>query len=498
MSMTIPQLQLISEELSPKLSLGVVRKVISIDPKTFCFELRIPGENLFPLFSLSTSFARFLNEAQRPKKEKVPSSFSLLLKKELLNSRSESFKSSKKDRWLEWTFNTLDGPRYLVAELSDRHGNIFLLDKKRNILGSLLPNKSTRRELVVSKRYQPPAPLPEEIFNRLNQDNFKLEQLPPDGSRNEKLCQHFNNLIEENRLQTLRQKLGKRIRAEIKQLKRREKAITKDLNKAIEAQQYRKWGELLQSVYGQIKKGEPEVQVVDYYHPQQERITIQLDQRLDLSENVQRYFKLYRKFSGAIDQIENRLQDCQNALETLQIVETESLSESELLSITEDLEIKNFLKPIRPTQSSKTKQRSSPALPYREFLSLSGKKILVGKGGKHNDALSLRVAKGNDLWLHALDWPGAHVLVRLEKKEAIDEESLLDAATLAAFYSKGTKSQKECIGTTLDIGYTRAKNIRKPKGFPPGRVSYVEAKTLSIRIEEDRLARLLDRKGAPS
>jgi predicted ribosome quality control (RQC) complex YloA/Tae2 family protein len=116
----------------------------------------------------------------------------------------------------------------------------------------------------------------------------------------------------------------------------------------------------------------------------------------------------------------------------------------------------------------------------------------VGRGGKDNDALSLKVARGNDLWLHAHNWAGAHVVVRLRRDQEVPEQLLLDAATLAAFYSKGRND------TVIEVTYTRAKNVRKPKGLPPGRVTVAGGKTLALRIEPARLQRLLGREADAS
>ena len=113
----------------------------------------------------------------------------------------------------------------------------------------------------------------------------------------------------------------------------------------------------------------------------------------------------------------------------------------------------------------------------------------MGRGGRDNDALSIRVARGNDMWLHAHDWAGAHVVVRLGRSEELDHETLLDAATLAAHYSKGRDD------TVVDVIYTRAKHVRKPKGLPPGRVTVANTRGIAVRIEQERLKRLFDAAG---
>ncbi len=125
------------------------------------------------------------------------------------------------------------------------------------------------------------------------------------------------------------------------------------------------------------------------------------------------------------------------------------------------------------------------ALPYRSFASLAGAPILVGKGAEENDALTLTVAHGNDLWLHARGVAGAHVVVRLARGKAPDQETLLDAAHLAVHFSDARGAP------VVDVAYTRAKYVRRSKGAPPGAVTYSQEKVLPLRVEPARLERLL-------
>jgi len=110
---------------------------------------------------------------------------------------------------------------------------------------------------------------------------------------------------------------------------------------------------------------------------------------------------------------------------------------------------------------------------------------MVGKGAKDNDHLSMRIARGNDLWLHVDGASGAHVVVRLPKKTPVDSETLLDAATLAAHYSKRKND------TVVEVRYCRKADLRKPKGVAPGAVNVLRSKTVSVRLEQQRLDRLM-------
>ena len=124
------------------------------------------------------------------------------------------------------------------------------------------------------------------------------------------------------------------------------------------------------------------------------------------------------------------------------------------------------------------------AKPYREFESFDGLPILVGKSAKDNDALTLKVAKPDDLWLHARGTPGSHVVVRLDKGIQVPHETLRDAATLALWYSDLKKSGKG------EVIYTLRKFVKKGKGLKPGAVMVDREKSVWIELKTDRLERL--------
>jgi predicted ribosome quality control (RQC) complex YloA/Tae2 family protein len=130
-------------------------------------------------------------------------------------------------------------------------------------------------------------------------------------------------------------------------------------------------------------------------------------------------------------------------------------------------------------------KRDVALAPYRLFRSASGVAILVGRNAEGNDALTVKVARGNDVWMHARGRAGAHVVVRVEKGKAPDGETVLDAAHLAAHFSDARGEPQ------VDVAWTRAKHVRKVKGAAPGAVTYSQDRTLLLRIEGLRIERLL-------
>lgn len=151
------------------------------------------------------------------------------------------------------------------------------------------------------------------------------------------------------------------------------------------------------------------------------------------------------------------------------------------------LEVRAAVRPAQaPIKGPKGEIRTR--LPYREIIAIGARVVLVGKTSADNDELTTKVARAHDLWLHARGMPGSHVVVPLEKGETIEPQLLIDAATLAAHFSDARGEEK------VEVSYVERRHVRKKRGSPPGSVQVERDKTLLVRIEPDRLARLLSGK----
>lgn len=121
----------------------------------------------------------------------------------------------------------------------------------------------------------------------------------------------------------------------------------------------------------------------------------------------------------------------------------------------------------------------------RKFRTVDGRVVWVGRSASDNDVLSIRLARGGDGWLHVAHQTGSHVLIRVGSGgEEISRESWLDAAHLAVYYSKARH------GARVGVDYTRARHVRKERGSPAGQVVLSRHETMTVRMEEGRLARL--------
>lgn len=140
----------------------------------------------------------------------------------------------------------------------------------------------------------------------------------------------------------------------------------------------------------------------------------------------------------------------------------------------------------RRTAVAVRKQVRAEDTRFRRYTSAEGYPVFVGKDNRSNDELTCRFARGNDVWLHVGGGrTGSHVLVRLPKGKTASLETLLDAATLAIHFSKARGQDR------VDVIYTPAKHVRKPRGSPPGTAVPVDPRTLTVRADPERLKRLL-------
>lgn len=257
-----------------------------------------------------------------------------------------------------------------------------------------------------------------------------------------------------------------------------------ELSSAEKMEEYRRMGEALNANLYQLKKGMEQAVLPDWSSPDGGTITVPLDIRLTPGQNAQRYFKKYQKARAAreiaAEQRDKTLSEI-DYLEGMLLDVDKCVGESELEEIRQELVRTGYMKRI----TNRRQQRQLPqSKPYR-YLSADGIEILVGKNAAQNDRLTLG-AKPDELWLHAKDMPGSHVIVRCEGE--IPRNTLKQAALLAAWYSKGQRS------SLVPIDYTQRRYVKKPSGAAPGKVIYTHHKTAYMTPEEQeiRSIQLLD------
>jgi predicted ribosome quality control (RQC) complex YloA/Tae2 family protein len=288
--------------------------------------------------------------------------------------------------------------------------------------------------------------------------------------------------------------LRRALRGAQKRLERSLAKIGRDLGRAQDADGDRRRGDLIKTILGRVEVGASHVDAVDYAAEGCPTVRVPLDPSKDAVTNMERYYRSYRRFSQARAAIEARHkqeQERQGAVEAC-------LAELDALDVSLGTEARERLSGcaetarglgIRPRERQSGRRRAKePATPYHEFRSANGARILVGRSAKDNDALTFRVARGRDRWLHARDAPGSHVVIPVDRGAEPDHETMLDAAHLALHHSRARGE------AAADVQWTERKHIRRVPGAAPGRVTVAAGRTLRIVFDDGRLQRLYEQR----
>jgi predicted ribosome quality control (RQC) complex YloA/Tae2 family protein len=287
------------------------------------------------------------------------------------------------------------------------------------------------------------------------------------------------------------EKLARRLAKESARRRRILDGIAKDLEGAARGVEAQKTGELLKAELRRIVRGMASIEVVDYYSPGLERITLALDPRISPQENVETWFRRARKCRRALEFLTERQARIAVELATLEQASARLDAAGTLDEIhTLEADLAPLLVAKEQRAGTRRKVEAGPQGP-RRFSSVDGIPILVGRNAIGNDRLTFRLARGNDLFLHVAGRPGAHVIVRSRPGESVPLTTMLDAAQLALWYSLPERSGGALHqGARADIDYTQVKHVMKPRGAKPGAVLLRNHKTLHIELDAERIENL--------
>lgn len=237
----------------------------------------------------------------------------------------------------------------------------------------------------------------------------------------------------------------------------------KQLRDTEKREQYRIYGELLNTYGYSIEPGEKSFTTVNYYDGQE--ITIPLDVTLTALENAKKYFAKYNKLKRTYEALTELVEESKAELDYLLSVQNAlgiALTEADLRDIKSELTMAGY---IRQKHTGGKVHRAEKSKPMH-FLSSDGFHMYVGKNNLQNEDLTFKLASANDLWFHAKQMPGSHVIVKLEGAEDIPDSTYEEAGRLAAYFSAGRENPK------VEIDYTRKMQLKKPAGAKPGYVIY--------------------------
>ena len=242
------------------------------------------------------------------------------------------------------------------------------------------------------------------------------------------------------------------------------------------------YGELLNAYGYSVPAGAESCELDNYYTG--EKVRIPLDPNLTAQQNAQKYFDRYARMKRTHEALTrltvqvkaeiDHLRSIQNALEF-------STTDADLSQIRREMEESGYLRRKytgRKNEPKKGRARAPQSRPLH-YISSDGFDIYVGKNNTQNDEITFRIADGRDIWFHANDMPGSHVLLRTGGKtmDEIPDRAFEEAAALAAYYSSGRSQGK------VEIDYLERRNVKKPSGAAPGFVVYYTNYSILARTD---------------
>jgi predicted ribosome quality control (RQC) complex YloA/Tae2 family protein len=425
-----------------------VQKVWLPSAQVCVLQLRVPGRTLLAVVDARLSIAALASE--RPTApESAPRSQatlrSALAGARLADARLE-LPVDRRRACAVVHFETEHGPRALVADEA-----LVLVDGRRRIVWASAGAGADRR---------PGAAYPAA-------SEVSVAAAPLAGR--EELVRSAVRQEEEAGLAARKREVAARFRSRVRKLRRTLAAVEQDAERAVRAAEERARAELLLPMQGRIPRGASEARVQDWSRADDEgrpaEVVIALDPAMSAAENAARWLKRAKRLQAAAERIASRRAEV--AADLARALSAEDAAQLAL---------------VEPAAPQRRRAEAAERVPYRTFRSQSGAPILVGRSARDNDALTFRVARGNDLWLHARGVKGAHVVVP-GAGDAPDSRTLADAALLAAHFSSSRG------GDAAEVAWTRCKYVRKTK--TPGAVNISQEKSIRVRLDEQRLTTLL-------
>lgn len=490
----------IVDELAPTLVGRTFGKVFQLSRTSFAIDFR-SGDNRYLFLSVEPAAPRlYLIERRTRDLEKQslpPSSYTQSLRKQLGGATLNALAKDKDDRIVRFNFTARDEmgntrERTLVAQLTGKAANLLLLDERGFVIDTLRPPRGEGQE--IGEKYQPP-PAPPNKSAAQELLNAPAQSLPNDSSpalknslqtilaraAHDSLSAaadaHYLQLENARAFDARAASVRSRLNKEIAQREKLKRHLAQDLAAHGDADKHKRLGDLLLANISTAERHGNIVALTDYYAEGAPIIELEIDEHATLQEQAAKSFARYAKAKRAAQEIAQRLVILDAELDALH----ERQSELEtLIAERDDAALESFKieapKAARPRQTREKTPEDVPGA--RRYRSSDGYEILVGRAARDNDHLTFRVARPHDLWLHAADYPGSHVVIRNPTRGEIPQRTIIEAAQLAAQFSQARRDAK------VNVHYTPRKFLTKPKGSAPGLVRISTFRTLLVEPSE--------------
>ncbi|MDT7602515.1 MAG: hypothetical protein QOF61_512 [Acidobacteriota bacterium] len=517
------------EELATELGGRTLGKVWQLARAALALDFR-PGESRTLFVSVDPGLPRLHLTARKlrelEKQSLPPSNFVATLRKHVGGARLRALTKDAGERVVRFAFDSTDAggaarAYQLVAQLTGRSSNLLLLDADGRVLDTLRPPRGAGQQ--IGEAYQPP---PRNAAERtrdgratdepedkqadaahadaetamLSRDLFALASRGTSSSTSRGSFPSLSAAVEEHyrRLEATHEfdarvaRLRARLRQEIERRRKLERNLARDAEAHGDAAEHKRAGDLLLANLSTAVREGSRVRLTDYFAEDAPTVELEIDEHATLQEEAARRFARYTRAKRAAGEIARRRETLRAELASLEA----RRDELERIVSGRDVDALAAFESSEPRVKRRQQQRDSTheeprgakskkksaveqATGLRRYRSSDGYEILVGRAAHDNDQLTFKVARSHDLWLHAADYPGSHVVVRAHSRdEEIPHRTLIEAAQLAAYFSQAKHDAK------VAVHHTRRKFVSKMKGAAPGLVRLASFRTILVEPRE--------------
>ena len=517
----------LGRELNEQLSGMKIDRVHQPEKDTVVLALRGNGGGARLLLCFGSGSARVCLTGAEYENPAQPPMFCMLLRKHLLGARIVDITQPDMERMLLIRLAAYDEmgesvEKTLAVELLGRNANLIVVDETGRIIDAARrvdEEMSPLRQLLPGLIYRlPPKPEPGKFsgLSPLVRREMEWRELPPTPEALEGMERVPTMLVEDGKpkdftflpilqygpavesisypgwsalleafyaekdrtehLKSRARNLTKLVRSAKNRTERKLALRVQELGATEDREEDKRKGDLITANIWRMKPGMESVIVEDFYEEDTPEVTIRLDPRKSPQQNAAAFYKQYTKKKTAREHLTALIEENRVEAEYLGSIAAEldrAQTQSDLDVIRQELVQAGYVRQSK----TKGKRREKPAQPLR-FVTSAGLEVLVGRNNLQNDELTLRTARRTDLWLHVQKLHGSHVILRCEGAEP-DEESVYQAACLAAFYSEGGQAGR------VAVDVTQARFVKKPRGARPGMVIYTDQRTVMAEPKKE-------------
>ncbi|CEN28573.1 MAG: NFACT family protein [Lactococcus sp.] len=525
-----------TKELTEQLIGGRIQKVNQVFSHEVVLQVRSNQKSHKLLLSAHPTFGRIQLTNTIFENAKTPSTFTMILRKYLSGAFIENIYQVNNDRQIIFEISSKneigDSMKIaLISEIMGKHSHIILIDRQSNkILESIKHvgfSQNKYRTILPGATYIAPpddgkanpfTASDEKLFDILQtkaslQDHFQglgrdsasslsalslsdfkatlttpLPSIYPNDTfsaiqlsdtfeqfdtLSDMLDAYYRNKAERDRVRQVAGEVIRKVSGELDKNRKKLKKQLRELQATDNAEMFRQKGELLTTFLHEVPNNKPEITLDNYYT--NEPLTISLNPALTPNQNAQKYFHKYAKLKQAVKFLDLQLASTRQTINYLESVENalKQATVTEISDIREELIQTGFIK-----QKHRTNKKHK-LLPPEKYRASDGTIILVGKNNLQNEQVSFKLSRKGDLWFHAKDIPGSHVIITGNPTPS--DETITEAAELAAYFSKSR------LSNLVQVDMIDVKKLHKPTGTPPGFVTYVGQQTLRVTAEEHKI-----------